>query len=275
MKIKKKYRFIDIKIKDLWEYTDVALLVDKKSFLEVVEALRNKYKLNYDYPLTDTDKIYFDFEYKFFNDEKLKAEFYSDVEKLRKKYKLPPHFSMVIKSAIIYGVVKESDYKKAYLEEQVITPLREEYEIPDIKYCIVIHPGTRKQDVEKVFDEFKEKVRINYKGSQKEKDNYKFGYGIDLSLAKMKPNQPSTETVRKWYIRVENGEGPLRIALDIKNYTYKQYKDLVEKFKHPTRQKQYEDNSKIDKELQYIYSRRNTVKSQVNRYGKLVQASFL
>ena len=275
MKIKNRLSFVKILTEDLGEYTDIALLVDKESFLEKIEGIRSKYHLNYDYPVSDVEKIYFEFGYKLLTKEhKLKYEFSSEVEKIRKNFSMPPHFTKVIESSIIYGVVGESDYSRAYLEEQIITPLKNPYEIPDIKYCIVIHAGTRKEDIERVCNEFNEKKRINFKGTQQEKDDYMFGYGIDLSLAKIRHTQASIIKVRDWYIQRQNGETPLRIALKIRGYTYKRYQELLKKYKHNFKLEEKEDE-KYQKELRFIYSLRDTIKTQLRKYPSLVQASVL
>lgn len=177
IKIKKKYRFIDIQTGDKGKLTDISYLVDNLDFIDEVENARAKFHLDFSYPLSvkDEETVNEDFDKRLYKDEGYKKLFYDEVERIRKLFKMPTHFSEVIVVAILYGKVFDGNYSKAYLEEQEITPIKTPDEVPDIKYCIVIHSGTRPSDVKKAFKKFQEKVHINYQSTEEAKRKYNFG----------------------------------------------------------------------------------------------------
>lgn len=266
-------RYIEIQIKDLGEFTDVALLVDNDYFLDEIEEMRTMYELHYDFPAQDSS-LADDFERKMYPNSELRKSFDVDVEKIRKHFERPPHFKRAIEAAIIYGIVVDGIYSKAYLEEQELFSTEDPDEIPDKKYSIVIHAGTREDDVIRVLREFKEKVRINNRGSEEERINYKFGYWADLSLQKMSDTLGAIDTIRSWYIRTKNGEKPLQIALEELGYTEKKYKEFKEKVK-------ILDQPNIDllelqpsqRALERVWSKRNSIKEQLRQYRKLLKTS--
>lgn len=278
MKIKKKYQFIKIKIKDPSKYTDVALLVDNLDFIAEVESARKKYKgLNFVYPLSDNDRIKAErFQYQMlYTNKVLGNRFKADTEYIRRLFRRPPHFRDVIEASIIYGEVVENDYSKAYLEEQEITPIRTPNDIPDIKYCIVIHSGTRPDDVNKVFDKFKKEVKINFRSSNRKKRSYKFGYWLNLGLAKTTGTMGSIKSLRKLYQRWLQGETPIMIALSGLHISKSEYKGALRKTpKHSKYLSVSEEESdKCEKMVKNVNWKRDDVKSLINRYRDLLYSS--
>jgi hypothetical protein len=277
MKIDKKKQepgFIQIEKMDLGNFTDVALLVDNIYFREEVERMRLKYKHLYDFPLKDK-KVIDDFVTKRIIDQKLKGQFEADLERIRKYFDRPCHFLPVIESSVVYGFVCGSDYSKAYLEEQETFPDDNPDSIPDKKYCIVIHAGTREDDIIRVFREFEMKKKIHFKGVGNKTRNDNLGYSVDFSFQKMKDTFGSIEDIHNWYI---SGKKPLEIALEEKGYTPKEFIDLRKKLKSAinehseVEQKNYNlDSNKIKR----IYSRRDTIKEQMRAYRRLLTSPIL
>lgn len=257
MKIEKKYRFIKIVARDMGVYTDIALVVDKLSFIDAIEKVRAKFDdlKNLNFPVRNRKLAYLNFEYKFFDNSELKDSFYSQVETIRKTYTLPPHFTSLIKDAILYGKVNGASYRKAYLEEIMINPMTDAFEVPDMKYAIIIHSGTRWKDVRSVFKQFRAKVVAN----QTDNPDYLYGFGDDLSLTLFKDTKESVKKYSDLYHAVQNGKSPLKITLDELRITDKEYKTLKteETITGNIR-------SAIDK-------RRNVIKQEVSRYKDFVE----
>jgi hypothetical protein len=262
---------IDIEAMDHGDFTDIALLVDNECFREEVGDMREKYGKEYKLPLSEEDTIYFLHKRQF--DVKFKKEFDADIERIRKQFNRPPHFTPVIEFAIIYGVITKGVYAKAYLEEQIITPIEDPGEIPDIKYCIVIHAGTRKPDVERAFKKFEEKVRINFRANEEEKTNYNFGYWADLSLQRMRDTSSSIEILHKWHARTLKGEKPIDITLDKIGLTHQEYIDLKKRIKTLSRKEELEILEPENKKLDRIYKQRDSIKEQLRQYRKLLKTA--
>jgi hypothetical protein len=273
MKIKNKYRFIDIKARDSGIFTDIALLVDRLDFISEIEQTRSKYgELNYAYPLskTDAETVSNNFEYKMFKDKQLKERFDSDVERIRKLFKRPPHFREIIAASIMYGRV--INYSKAYMEKQEITPTEDPDDIPDIKYCIVIHSGTRLQDIEKVFNKFKEEVRINFKASEEEKKKYNFGYWFDFSLTRPMDTKDSIRALRTLYQLRKNEMSPLKITLKDLKISKKQYNEALQNCRVHEKRKD-EEYDRCLRLVDRVEKRRDSIKSLIKRYSDLLLLS--
>lgn len=281
MKIKKKYRFIEMNISDPAKYTDIAFYVDNTGFIENIEEARNILNLYYNYPLNKQDeKTVDDFIRDKLYRSELRKRYDEEVEKIRKRFSMPPHFRNVIFHSILYGAVYDGSYEKAYLEKKEIAPIQNPNEIPDLQYNIVIHAGTRKEDVKKVFEEFQKEVEVNLlgvKGTDIDKNHpaYHFGYWHDFSLNKPMDVRNQIAPYQTLYRRCKNGETPLDIALDNLHITKEEYNKAKYKIKH-------RDNKGIDSEydefcsandiIESIVKERDNVKTMINRYKEFVMS---
>ncbi|MBI2600486.1 hypothetical protein HYW42_00885 [Candidatus Daviesbacteria bacterium] len=276
MKIEKKYRFIDIQGSDFGKLTDIAYLVDNLYFLDKVEEIREKLGLTFEYPLSKTDEEKIDkmFEYK---NKELNENLSKEAERIRKLFKMPPHFREVIQIAIIYGKINDFNYSKAYLEKQEITPTNDPNEVPDIKYCIVIHSGTGIEDIKKVFRKFQDEVRINFKASEEEKHRYNFGYWLEFGLTRPMDPKTSITDLRPLYHLRRNGMKPLEIALKDLRISKKQYKEALEgcrlnnkgRLDNKEKSKRYDE---CDALIVRVQQRRDSIKSLIKRYIDFLSA---
>lgn len=279
MKIKKKYRFIEIKISNPGKYTDVATFIDNLNFIDEIESARSLFKLHYDYPLNkdDTEKVSL-YEQNIIStsDKSLLNKFKNEVERIRKQFKAPPHFRDVIGAAILYGTVYDATYEKAYLEEKTICPIEDPNEIPDMQYNIVIHAGTRIEDIEKVFKKYREKVDVNLQGSKgkdiKNHPAYGYGYWHDFSLNTSFDTRSEIIKMQQLYRRRINGESPLAIALKNLNLTTDEFNKIRYKIKHRGNRldREFDKFSEIEFKVE---KERNKIKTMINRYKKLVSSS--
>lgn len=274
MKIKKQYKFIDIQTEDKSKLTEIAYLVDNLGFVEEIENARKKFNLTFSYPLSEVDEeiIHNKFEQRLYLDEKFNKEFFDEVERIRKLFRMPPHFKVVIEVSILYGKVREHNYSKAYLEEQNITPIKSPDEIPDIKYSIVIHSGTRIDDIEKAFEKFKEKIKINYHSSEEEKRKYNFGYWFDFSLTKPIDSKNTISDLRTLYHKRMNGQTPMNIALEQCKTTKEEYKKAQKICDKEMNNLSVEEFEKYDNFTQKIEKKRDIIKTLIKRYRSFLQS---
>lgn len=271
MKIKKKYRFIEMHISDPAKYTDIAFYIDNTGFIENIEEARNILNLHYNYPLNKQDEKTID---DFIRDKlyrsDLRKRYDEVVEKIRILFRMPPHFRMVIFHSILYGAVYDGSYEKAYLWKEEITPIQDPNEIPDLQYNIVIHAGTRKIDVERVFEEFRKEIEVNLMGSKgndvdENHPAYNFGYWHDFSLNRPFDVKSEIVKLQNIYRRRMNGEKPMDIALSNLGVTKTQFREAKFKLKHQ-KNKSDDEFNKLRKTIKDVENERNTVKVEINHY---------
>lgn len=273
----KKSRFIEIKIPKIKgnknRFTDVALFVDNVAFLEEVKKLREKYKIHKLYTPKNTYQFTVDL-----HSEGLYEQFNSDIENLRKRFGKSLNFTRVIKRAIINGVIEDEDYSTAYLEEQEIYPFPGK-NLMEIKYSITVFPYTSLEDVEKVFKQFRKLVKLHIKADQKQEaelvSKYEFIAGFK--------NYPRFDTkssifrIRDWYIRSENGEKPLGIALKDHNLIYDEYRKIYKIYKNGERARgkdiTMEMFNSYGELLEKIDRYKDNVRIEVDRHRELLMQS--
>lgn len=268
--IKDVYIPIEIYIKDKGEFTDVALLVDDKDFLKEITALRDKYGLNYEFPVKDENKKAAEFAGGLYPGNELYKRFSKDIEKIRKLFFRPTQFVPVIESAVIYGCVSEGVYRRAYLEEQ--ESFDNPINIPDKKYAIIIHAKTRDEDVLTVLQDFRKKVRLNANGSDEERSKYQFGYWADLSLHNITDTHNSIDRLHEWYVKFLKGKKPLDIALEDFQLTKEEYQYLKKKCKkiiNPTLEG-HNDYDRARRKIDNIMRLRDSIKTQLADYRSII-----
>lgn len=267
MKIDKK-KFIDINIKDPQKYTQVALLVDKDSFLNSIYKIREQLGLDLFDKLTPQEA-----DYQIRTNKKLKEQLDKEVESIRQIYNKPIHFLSVIEDAIVYKVVGESSFTTAYLEETILHDYDPDLEEPEWKFSIVIYPGTLKKDVEAVFDRFNKEAQIFIKGNKKQKDKLIAQYrgGTMLGVGTPPDTRWNIKQIREWYIRRQNNETPLYIALKDNNSNYEIYAVKRKQVKYDTSKLTDKQEEEYENYVQYIESYRDNVKQQIQRYKKLLK----
>lgn len=194
MEIKK----IEIGIKDIKKYTDIALLVDKKDFMQWIAKLREKWKIDKLFKAGEYRKFYAFIWREDDRNDKNWSDFLSDVKKIRKTYNLTPNFDEVIKYAIGFGFIPDHAYRTCYVKEIISSP--DEIE----EYAIVVTPNTTKKEIDSVFMQFKKDMKQSLENVKDESKmdkvvaKYKFTY--EFGPMRKDFDQISTiETIRAWY----------------------------------------------------------------------------
>jgi len=265
MKIDKTKPFVEIEIQDWGKYLDVALLVDKPEFRKIIPILRKKYELDTHFPALNPKQAYRDFFIKMAEDITLKKRFENDVEKIRRRFHRPTHFTIVISKAIVTGVVNE--YASAYLEEQVLYPSKNPVEEPpeETKYAIVVSPITKKADVDKVFSDFLRRIKKNY---SVKKENPAYGWFFEPRI--YTDTKDNIEQDRVWYRKREEGTKPLQLALIDCKLTYKEYGEMLLKDKQ-NKKLTDEESERIVRYLNRVEKAKVRIKAQLRRYRRLLE----
>ena len=259
--------FIRILIDDVGKFTDVALLVDNPIFLEHANELRKKYAKYLVYPPDKENEAMEYFESNLAK-ARLKKAFTNDLEELRRLFNRPMHFKEAIKYAVILEVVYDSCYQRAYLEEEPIYQGSPDEEDPETKYSIVVNENTEIKDVEAVFSEFKERIKkltyLHSKATDKEKREFEYGYWVNSTFKVPQDTKEQIKKYRDWYIRRQNGETPLEMAIKANNTTKEEYRKNL-------KLRQEKDSLRVY--FINIESYTKNVREQIKRYRQLLNAS--
>jgi hypothetical protein len=242
---------IEIKIKDNKDFGDVAFLVDKLAFLEVINFLRNKWKIKQ----LLTPNNYKDWEQKLY-DECLESleEFQIDVRDLRIKFNRPETFDNVIAHSIVCGSVPNGIYKSTYWQVVLDVPNPVKLQSKTSRVAIFITPQSQLEQVKKLYKEIKTK----YFKSDDE-------YGAFFNTYN-KDEIPNIKRDRNWYWKNKIGESYFKIALkDTKKELA--YKEAQKASKH---RGDYLDKEwkKYNDCLEYVEHYSEMVRKAVERYKK-------
>jgi hypothetical protein len=259
--------FIRILIDDVGKFTDVALLVDNPFFLQEVQRLREKYSKYLTYPDDKENEAMAYFESNLVK-ARVKRAFSDDLEELRKLFKRSIHFKDVIKYAVVLGVVYHDCYHRAFLEEEQLYQGNPDQEDPETKYSIVIHANTELNDIEPVFNEFKSRIKeltyLHSKATDKEKRDFEYGYWFNTTFKLPQDTKEKIKIIRDWYIRRQNGETPLDMAIKVNNTTKEEYRK---------NKKLRQKNDGLRIYFINIESYTKNVREQIKRYRQLLNAS--
>lgn len=258
--------FIEINIEDDGRFTDVALLVDKDDFLNEVFNLRKKYANKYkiDLPTNDYSVV----------NEDLLNEVKHDAEHLRRKFYRPLHFLRAITKSILNGVVEDGDYSKAFLERKELFIHKDHEGTPDIKYSIVIFPGTRKKDVDQVFFQFSEEIKANMGLKTKtDKNILLHGYWYDPYFRKPFDTKTSIRKIREWYIKHKNGAQLIELSLEDKKSMLNKYREIKDKFDNHYGDLSDNEGIKYKRYLKKVENHQDVIKELLKRYRKLLMQS--
>lgn len=191
---------IEIKTKNTKHHTDVALLVDKPGFLNWVERLRKKWKIEKPYKSS-----YIKFlthlcgEQKDSNRELL---FRKDIEKVRKVFSRTPNFDEVIFYAVAFNEVPEGAYRTCYLKTIVNPTDPDDFE--SYEYAITVTPHTTPKELTEELKRFKKEIKRNMEIAKDKKKideavaKYNFGYLFGPKYPDF-DNITTIERVRAWY----------------------------------------------------------------------------
>lgn len=258
--------FIEINIQDDGRFTDVALLVDRDDFLNKVITLRKKYADKYKVNLPINDYLAVN--------EELLNKVKHDAEHLRRRFNRPLHFLRVITKSILNGVVEDGDYSKAFLERKALSTFTDRKGAPDIKYSIVIFPGTRKKDVDQVFFQFSEEIKANIGLKTKtDKGTLLHGYWYDPYFRKPFDTKTSIRQIRNWYIKYKNNTQLIELALEDKKSTIKKYKKIKDRFDNHYGDLSENEKLNFEKYLEDVENHRDVIKELLKRYRKLLVQS--
>jgi hypothetical protein len=151
-----KVESVIIKIKnDSSRFTDVVKIIHAKDFFNQVWEIKQLYDPSSEYPIKSAKKAneHYINTYYGIRDSKKDAKFTQLVYELRKNYGLSTHYERLIHKLIFTGVVEDGDYKKAYYTRlnKYYSDDPDDFEQVDV---IVVHQGTRTEDLDKPLREF-------------------------------------------------------------------------------------------------------------------------
>lgn len=237
-----------IKIKnDPGRYTDVVKVLHAKDFFRKVWELKQTFDPTDEYPITDRKKALSHFNEKYWGtlESDYKNKFPRLIYDLRQDYGLSPHYERLIHKLIFTGVIEDTDYKKAYYTTlpKYYSNDPDDFEEIDV---IVLHQGTRTEDLEKPLREFlsfyevktKTSNSLMSKGVSEMPDSIK-SYILDSRYNKALSYTPIIE-IEKYYPYYQRfvlfGDKPLDMALKAKKLSKKFY---LKTKKEPTDEDKY------------------------------------
>lgn len=249
--------------RDLALYTDIALLVDRPDYLDLVRQYRYILGMDYSYP----DKTY-DYTYREFISLTQKYKDFGTwvqviTENFRHKFSLPLHFNTVIKKSIVTGVITQTDYSRAKYSfrrvPHLVNRAKDDWSF-DMNYYITLQPSTRKKDVVAAYKKFKAEVDINVQyqktGEVKRNRLVSKDYWYDPSQAIKNNTNEEIKKYRSHYQQYYKGLSPLKIVLKKYSYSLKLYKSLK-------KQNKLSDD--------FVTDRKN-IKRELAEYKKLIRA---
>lgn len=152
-----KAESVIIKIKnDPSRYTDVVKILHAKDFFNQVWELKQLFDpTTSEYPIKSAKKAneHYMATYYGIRDSDRDAKFTQLVYELRRDYGLSTHYEHLIHKLIFTGLVEDADYKKAYYTtlNKYYSDDPDDFEQVDV---IVVHQGTRTEDLDKPLREF-------------------------------------------------------------------------------------------------------------------------
>lgn len=188
---------IEIKIANKRHFADVALLVDKDSFLSQVYDLRGKWKIS------NFFNDYVEFYSHIWKQGKAKAweNFNKDIEQVRTSFERLPNFDEIILCAIAFNEIPEEVYSSCYLET-VVNPDDPEDE-SKYKYAIIVTPDTTVGDIRTVLSSFKKTTKAHLKQAnnkeEREKAVAKYEYEFGPIFTPSPKNIDNIKRDRDWY----------------------------------------------------------------------------
>ncbi len=187
---------IKINIRNVKHHTNVAFLVDKPEFLKYIAYLREKWKIEKPFKISEYQKFYAHIwgENK---DESRWDKFLKDIEKTRRLFNRTPNFDKVIIYAVGFNEIPEHAYRSTYYKviENPVYP-------DDIEYAIIVTPYTTTTEVRTEFNEFKKMIK---KGLIHQKDKPERAKAIEIYEYEPGPkfpdskSHPTIEQLRQWY----------------------------------------------------------------------------
>ncbi|MBU0708816.1 hypothetical protein KJ596_03655 [Patescibacteria group bacterium] len=186
---------IQINIKDLRAFTEVAYLIDRPSFIREAKKIREEYGIIQ--PLQERDYR----QWLMHNvGEKMIPSFYRDLEDMRHFCQYESHYDTVFELAVLGCSIRDSDYKHTCL----ISFLKLPYYLKDSdtqNFAILLTPQTDKKDVISAYKRYK-KILEELQSSP---DTYCY---IDRRIDK----RSEIERDRKWYWKRVEGKSYWQIA---------------------------------------------------------------
>jgi len=189
---------IEIKIKNKRHFADVAVLVDKPDFIDWINQLRTKWKIDKNF------NDYMDFLSHIRKQEKergVRNEFEKDVEKIRLAFNRSHNFDEVITYAIAFGKIYEGCYNPCYYE-QIVDPIDPNDECK-YKYAIIVTPNTVLEDINPVLEDIKIRMKkgLEQKKDKKKMDSSLANYSFELGPQYSTPSRKVENIVRdrNWY----------------------------------------------------------------------------
>jgi len=154
-----KFEPININIRDLKLFADIAFAVDSPFFIKRAEVIRKRYGITS--PLRKND--YHSWVIKSVIDAKSKKEtrnLFREITEARTDINLTVNYAEVLAKAVFGCDIKEKDYKTTYLINFQDPPKYFHEYVPKSElYAIVLTPQTRKKDVEKLFRKYSDTIK--------------------------------------------------------------------------------------------------------------------
>lgn len=151
MKIQK----IDIQTSNKKHATDITMLIDKPEFVQDLQKLREKWKI---------DKLYEpgNFYGFFATNVELKgrvSEFNNDINGLLKKFHRGRNFKQVVENAMVTGVIPDGIYQSCYFDVVTIGEPEDLNKPERYQYVIVMSPRTEQREVEQAYKDFEKHIK--------------------------------------------------------------------------------------------------------------------
>lgn len=220
-KNKNKFEPIKINIKGQKLFADVAFAIDSPYFIKRAQVLRKKYKITS--PLRDKDcHLWVAKNIVEKKGKETAKKLFEEIDDIRSDMNLTVNYGYAFIKAVFGCNIQKLDYKSTYLINFQDPPKYFYYSIPLSELdAIVLTPQSRKKDVIKLFDEYKNTMKVMKKDSNAQDifDDYK-------------DTQGNIKRDREWYWKKRKGKTYLQVALEDKErcgIDPEDYKETVRK----------------------------------------------
>lgn len=278
---------IEIETKNKKHRTDIAMLVDKISFLKDIKVIRKKWQINRLYKPSEIN-VFLDWliagdknrnsDYK--KAKKRLKKFNQDIIIIRNKYNRTKNFDVVIKYAIACNLIPNNVYRSCFFDKILLSSDENSNKAKNYQYVIILSPRTEKNEVKEVFDEFQEHIRSKIKfhkhdwpyisGLENHIEEHVFGAVYpSADITKFKTLKELNRT-REWYW-MKIGE-----KINGKSKEEKTYSEIVDLWREkcPYSGKEKLRQAPNDHSCEYCeFDSQNRIEKAVSNYIKLLNKS--
>lgn len=163
-----KIKMIEIQATNKSHALEVAMLVDKKEFLQEINRLREKWKISKLTQVINSLGVQFDLNVRSLitnsnesesQESKKLDDFYNDIDGVLRKFRRGKNFKMVVIYALFAGVIPDNLFSSCYFEVATLNEVKDKTHPENDQFVIVLSPRTELKEVKQVFNEFKEHIK--------------------------------------------------------------------------------------------------------------------